>query len=205
MYSLGWTHHDAGKLQALQDRLRYAVRTDRAGDALVDYQTVDMGTPWMLPALAGWTTRGEVAERSGANSQSTHQRYRHYRADSIHTVALTLVGETQPDVEVLEASLRRPSRPLFIGRKCCLPAAPICLGIVEAPSLIEALATCPRVDRADPNPIAAFWDDGDPVAGGLDLSHVLPVTDERDWATRLHVGRRLIRQGFINPPEAVHG
>jgi len=41
--ALGWEHRESDKLDALQERLRYAARTDRRGEALLDYQTVDLG------------------------------------------------------------------------------------------------------------------------------------------------------------------
>ena len=123
--ALGWDHRDIDRLEDLQERLRYAARIDRRGEALLDYQTVDLGLPWMLAANAGWTTRGRIAERAGASGEATHQRYRHYRADSIHTVALTLLDTGSPSLDEVAAALHEPQRPLFIGRRCCLPATPL--------------------------------------------------------------------------------
>ena len=202
--ALGWSHRDADRLDELQDGLRYAARTDRRGEALVDYQTVALGTDWMLPEKAGWTTRGRIAERGGASGEETHQRYRHYRADSVHTVVLTLIGEQPPSVDDLAAALREPARALFLGRKCCLPAAPLLLGLVDAPSLVYALATTPRPARADEGLLSAWWWDGDDASAGTGESGVVPVTDERDWRNRVHVGRRLMREGHVNPPETRH-
>jgi len=130
--ALGWDHRDAEKLDALQDRIRYAARVDRLGEALVDYQTVDLGQPWMDPKKAGWTTWGHIAERDGAHSTGTHIRYRHYRADSLVTVAVALVDETDPTTDEIATALRYPARTVFLGRKCCLPAAPILREIVDA-------------------------------------------------------------------------
>jgi hypothetical protein len=33
---------------------------------------------------------------------------------------------------------------------------------------------------------------------------VVAVTDERDWHSRIHVGRRLMREGHVDPPEPAH-
>ncbi len=200
--ALGWDHRDVDKLEDVQERLRYAVRIDRRGEALVDYQTVDLGMEWMLAENAGWTTRGYIAKRSGASGEATHQRYRHYRVDSLHTVALTLVGDGTPSPDAVAASLKEPVRPLFIGRKCCLPAAPLLLDVVEAVSLVGALASTPRLRRGDAGPLPATWWDGDDERGSDGESRVVPVTDERDWRNRVHVGRRLMREGRIDPPEA---
>ena len=66
--ALGWEHADAEKLASLQERIRYAARIDRQGEALVDYQTVDLGKDWMIGEKAGWTTRGKILDRGGAMS-----------------------------------------------------------------------------------------------------------------------------------------
>lgn len=202
--ALGWAHRDADQLDALQERIRYAARIDRRGEALVDYHTVDLGQPWMDPEKAGWTTRGKIAERGGASSDTTHIRYRHYRADSLHTVAITVEGEGDPTAEQIASGLDTPARPLFLGRKCCLPASRIFRGTVEASSVMAALSTVPRDSRGDPGPLPAWWWDGDDATGVVGESRVVPVTDERDWRDQVHVGRRLMREGHVNPPEANH-
>ena len=82
------------------------------------------------------------AERAGgaASYSGPALRYRHYRADAAVTVALTLVpAEEAPDLAALEAALRRPERPLFIGRKGCPPSRPILDRVVAAESLVAAL------------------------------------------------------------------
>ena len=204
--ALGWEHRDTERLDALQERIRYAARIDRSGEALVDYQTVDLGTEWMLPENAGWTTRGHIAERGGASGEGTHQRYRHYRADSVHTVALTLVGTETPTLDDLAVALREPARPLFIGRKCCLPATPLLLDVVEAASLVDALASTSRISprRTAHGLLPACWWDGDDASRASGESRIVAVTDERDWGNRVHVGRRFMREGHVDPPEASH-
>lgn len=202
--ALGWDHRDVDKHSSLQDRILYAARVDRRGEALIDYQTVDLGKDWMLPEKAGWTTRGEIAKRQGASGGATHQRYRHYRADSVHTVAISVDGEQTPTLGDLEVALREPARPLFLGRKCCLPASPILLGTIDAPSLVAALAMTPRSERTDDGPLPATWWDGDDASEADGPSHLVPVTDERDWRNQIHAGRRLMREGRVNPPDAGH-
>lgn len=203
--ALGWDHRDTDKLEALQERLRHAARIDREGEALVDYQTVTLGLPWMIVKEAGWTTRGRLAGRGGASGESTHIRLRHYRADSVHTVAVALADEGAPTVEELAEGLQWPVRPVFIGRKCCLPAAPIFLGLVEAPSLVSALAVVPRVSRGERGALRATWWHSDDARDALGESRSYWVTDERDWTSRVHLGRRLMREGRVVPPEERHG
>lgn len=204
--ALGWDHRDEGLLQALQSRIVYAARIDRAGQALLDYQTVDLGAAWMNPELAGWTTRGRIEERAGASSDATHIRYRHHRADSVHTVAVELRPATEsPTVGDLAAALKSPARPLFIGRKPCLPAAPLLLGVTEKENALAALASAPRIDAhrgGDDGTLPAWWDDvlpsdGDGVVGPFEPQ---VFTDERDWRSQIHVGRRFFQHGRVSPP-----
>jgi CRISPR system Cascade subunit CasD len=202
--ALGWDRRDHEKLAQLQERLRFAARIDRRGEALVDYQTADLGTDWMRAQTAGWTTRGRIAERGGASSETTHQRERHYRADSLHTVVLAIEGHEFPSLDEIAAALREPARPLFIGRKCCLPAGPMLIGVREASSLVELLASELRPPGADRGLLPAAWWDGDDAGAATGVSHVLAISDERDWRSGVHVGRRLMRQGHVNPPEAPH-
>ena len=200
--ALGWGHRDVDKLTAMQSRLRFASRIDRRGEALIDYQIVDLGHEWMKPENAGWTTRGTIASRTSGSKEKSHIRYRHYRADSLHTVTLTLVGEESPTVDDVARALTEPARPLFIGRKCCIPASRLLLAAIDAPSLVAALAGVPRSARADNGPLSACWWEGDDPAGAVGDSRVVPVTDERDWKNQIHTGRRLMREGRVDPPEA---
>jgi len=201
--ALGWDRRDGARIEALQRRVRYAARIDRQGQILIDYQTVDLSADWLTPEKAGWTTLGQIARRRGASGEATHQRFRHYRADSVHSVALALTDETEPTLTVIERALREPARPLFIGRKCCLPAAPIVRGVVETPSLVAALASAPRVERSDEGPLRATWWDGDEDQDAVGPFHVVTVTDERNWQSQIHTGRRVMREGRVNPPSRI--
>lgn len=195
--ALGWDHRDADRLESLQDRIRYAARVDRRGETLIDYQTVDLGKDWMLPDKAGWTTKGMIADRGGASGDATHQRYRHYRADSVHTVVLSVEGDGNPSLDDLARALEEPARPLFIGRKCCLPASPILIGQVEGRSLRSALVAAPQSNRADDGALLATWFDADEPDDMAHTSHIVAVTDERDWRSQVHTGRRFMREGLV--------
>ncbi|HFE43960.1 MAG TPA: type I-E CRISPR-associated protein Cas5/CasD [Nannocystis exedens] len=190
--ALGWDHRDTQALQRLQSRLRHAVRRDHGGEIRTDYQTVDLGQPFLLDRVA-WTTRGRLDPRGGssANKVGTHIRHRDYVVDSIFTIAVMLQPtDEEPDLEALEAALRRPARPLFLGRKCCLPAAPILLGRAQASDLVEALqgAPGPAIPRPKKTPRIRLWWPAGEVPEREASSHRVTITDERDWKNQIHVG-----------------
>lgn len=199
--ALGYRHANSGVLTQLQDRLRFAARTDRAGATLVDYQIVDLGAPWMDSKANGWTTRGHVMHRGGGSSDGLHIRYRHFRADSVHTIATMLEpAGSSPTIDDLAAALQAPARPLFLGRKTCLPASPLFLRVTEARDLLTALALEPRHPRGDDGALPAWWDEGADESVVKSSARDIATTDERDWKNQVHTGRRLMREGLIDPP-----
>jgi CRISPR system Cascade subunit CasD len=205
--ALGYYHGEFDRLDRLQRRLRMAVRCDKAGETLVDYQTVALGQDFLLDDCA-WTTRGQTEKRGGLFSEGTHIRYRHYLADAVYTVAIRVTSDHEPpSLNELAAALNAPARPLFIGRKCCLPSSPIFLSFAEAPTLLTALETFPRMSRVSrtleakrPSHLEAWWDPLEEASNRQD-SREIEVNDERDWANGVHTGRRFIRHGRIDPPE----
>lgn len=199
--ALGYRRRDAGLLERLQQRLRFAVRRDRTGEPLVDFQTVELGQDFLG---LGWTTKGRLEERGGQSGKGTHRRFRHYRADAVYTLVATLEpSEESPTPVNVARALEEPARPLFLGRKPCLPSGPMLLGLEQGSSLLEILERVPRVaDREDHGPLAAWWPDGE---GEEDRGEVVPLTDERDWANQIHVGRRRIRAGILDWDEVERG
>jgi len=200
--ALGLRHADAQALERLQDRLEYAARWDVPPQPLVDYHTVDLNQ--MKMREAGWTTRGRPEHREGGPAArfGTHQRYRHYWVNGVMTVALTLEGEEAPTVALLAQALRYPARPLFLGRKTCLPAMPIVLDQVEAQDVLSALRMVPReVRRGAPSlspSLEACW----PARLGLEgQAHEVTVYDRRDWRNQTVAGRRPEAQGLLTLEE----
>lgn len=191
--ALGIDHREADRLRRLQERIRFAVRRDRSGELLVDFQTVDLGQEFLHE---GWTTRGRPEGRGGGSPTGTHIRYRHYLADAVFTAALALDPLAEPPtLDDLAAAIQEPARPLFLGRKSCIPSAPVFLGRSEGPTLVEVLRRIPHLGpRGDSAAnLKAWWPDEE--GGGRRL----PVTDERDWSNQIHVGRRFIRESTLTP------
>jgi CRISPR system Cascade subunit CasD len=196
--ALGWDHRDTLELTRLQDRLRHATRWDAEPERIVDYQTVDLGQDFMTST--GWTTRGRREDRgSGAATSGTHQRYRHYWANGCATLAVALLDSLggEPDLAAVENALHRPARPLFLGRKTCMPATPILIGRRTADSLRAALQHEPLADigsRRKPRAIAACWP-ADESMGAQEVE----VADLRDWRNNTHRDSQRYAVGFLEP------
>jgi len=193
--ALGFDHSDFDKLERLQERLNYASRQDRRGEKITDFQTVDFTQDFMKKEHS-WTTRGQREGRSTRLSKQTHIRERDYWVDSAHTVAVTLASADRgPSLEDLAECLQQPERPLFIGRKTCLPATDLFVDTVQADGWRQALRRAPLHPRADSQTCRAWW----PCEPGVpdDADHAEPVTDKRDWRNQIHVGERWIAEGEI--------
>jgi CRISPR system Cascade subunit CasD len=197
--ALGFEHQEVSRLARLQERIQLAARRDRAGERLVDFQTVDLGQPFLAE---GWTTWGTKEGRAGGSAaEGTHIRYRHYLADAVYTLAVALSpADEVPTVEDLAAALDAPARPLFLGRKTCLPSGPISLGLCETPSLLDALRRAPlpaRVGRRGQDTCLVRVPAGTVLPEDLTFAE-RAITEERDWPNQVHVGRAIVLEGFLD-------
>lgn len=195
--ALGYRHADAESLEALQSRIEYAARWDVEPEPLLDYHTVDLGQPKMRES--GWTTRGESEHRTGGPTAAfgTHQRYRHYWANGVMTVATALRDHGRLSLDELATALHEPARPLFLGRKTCLPSTPVLIGKVKAEDVLAALRQEPRFERTIPGkvqPMQACW----PARLGFGSNaREVVVYDRRDWRNQIHAGRRIRIEGLL--------
>lgn len=181
--ALGWRRQDAALLDRLQARLRWAARLDREGTPLIEFQTAQLGKDDQ-----GWTTRGAPEGRDGGadSYKSPHLRWRDHRADAsvLVAIALTPADET-PTLDHLALALQRPARPLFIGRKACLPATPVFAGWIDAGDPLSAVLA----DRVDNT--AVFYGEGAGASStGSPVRHV--ASDERRFTLDLHAGRQTV-------------
>ncbi len=197
--ALGWRRVEPERHQRLQDRLVFAARIDRepAGRArLTDFQTAQLGGNDQ-----GWTTRGQPEGRAGgANTYGApHLRYRDYFADMRVTVALRLEPEDEaPALARLAAALQEPARPLFIGRKPCLPSGPLFGGFADGDTTLAALLAAPLNEGGEnPAPRRLLWPAGEGVAA-IKPNRTNMLTDQRNWASGLHGGGRLVCEGSID-------
>lgn len=196
--ALGWDHRDSGQLTSLQHRLNYAARWDVPPQEMVDYQTVDLTQTKMQEPF--WTTRGTPPEERDGAKQQTLQRYRHFWTDGVMTVVVALKDDEDPDLLRLAQALGRPARPLFLGRKVCLPARPVLdphSPVVSGSDVLSVLKQIPVWNR-----------DGEVCQGSTDREACWPaplgqsgivrrVHDLRDWSNQIMTGGRERREGLI--------
>lgn len=188
--ALGWDRGEDMLHNQLQVRLRMGARLEAQGARLTDFQTAQLGAN-----DKAWTTCGTAEERRGgaASYDSPHLRYRDYHADLTALLALRLEPAVEsPTLDDVAQALDRPKRPLFIGRKPCLPVGRLVAGWVEADSVLQALQLAPLVNGA--SGLRAQWPDGE---GQLPGDHLVDVCDERNWTSGLHGGWRPVREGLI--------
>ena len=197
--ALGWRRVERDRHQELQDRLVFAARIDRepAGDAtMTDFQTAQLGANDQ-----GWTTRGVSEGRAGGarTYNAPHLRYRDFWVDMRVSVALRLEPPDEaPTLEDLASALQEPTRPLFIGRKPCLPSESLFGGFVEDDSALAAILSVPLADDAvDTAPVRLLWPDGE-GADGAKPNRTYMLTDQRNWISGLHGGGRSVCEGTVD-------
>lgn len=208
--ALGWTFQDTAKLQRLQDRLRIACRQDRSGSPLRDYQTARLNSGDLM-----WRSDGLTAGREGgASGDFTVQRNRHYRADSAVTVLAALDEPAEfPTLSDIRDALRRPARPLFIGRVSCPPSQPVCCEpnggeIVRFDSLEDGIRSVPprapfSGSAPDGRTVLAEWPLTPAQAAamrGEEKARVVERSDCRRWRANVHGGRRYACRAMIPLP-----
>ena len=197
--ALGWRRVEAQRHQDLQDLLVFAARIDRephGGLSMRDFQTAQLGAK-----DRGWTTRGIPDERAGgANTYlAPHLRYRDYFADMSVTLALRLEPDAgDPTLDNLANALQEPARPLFIGRKPCLPSAPMFGGFSDGDTALAALLAWPVAEPDDaPESMRLFWPSNDAPTeiAGVRVVRDYMITDQRNWVSGLHGGGRPVHDG----------
>ena len=141
---------------------------------------------------AAWQTSGRPAVRTSdtRSLQGPHQRYRRYYSDMETIAALRLEpGKEKPSTKAVAEALERPARPLFIGRKRCVPTPPILAGAVEADDLRAALLKCAGTTRRD-------WVASTPAAAWRGrATRTVDVYDLRLWNKGHHGGTRKVAEG----------
>jgi CRISPR system Cascade subunit CasD len=195
--ALGWRREDCELHDRLQNRLLVGSRLNTPIQRLTDFQTAQLGKD-----DKGWTTWGIPEERrGGADSyKSPHLRYRDYHASLNVLVALRLEPlEEAPTLDDLSVALDHPARPLFIGRKTCLPSQRIFAGWQEADNVLHALQLAHLPEVGSAQSLRMQWPDGE---GNLVGDRLIDLCDERNWTSGVHGGWRPVREGSFTPQGA---
>ena len=198
--ALGYQRTDGEDLQALQDRLVFACRADCEGERLRDFQAAALNKN-----DKGWTTHGQPEGRAGGAKtyMGKHLRYRFYWTDRIITVALRLEPvEGDPSLDQVAKALDYPARPLFIGRKPCLPTAPLLVGQGRGESALDAVAKVPAMaaigQRQRPVDHIAFAPVHDrPHPFVKDQHREVRVSGRRNWVSDVHGGEQRWLEGHL--------
>ncbi len=201
--ALGWRRGESERHNRLQSRLVFGARRGAGGGRLRDYQTA-----WLYESDEGWTTWGESEGRAKSPSYSiqkdgrkalTLQRYRDYHTDLTTLIALRLTeADEAPTLDQIAEALDHPARPLFIGRKPCLPSCRIFAGWHDAPNVLQVLQNAALPANA-PDGLPMQWPEGE---GQMQGDRRLDVCDERNWTSGVHGGWRPVREGTLYLEEA---
>ncbi len=135
--ALGWRREDAAAHDRLQSRLIFGARLDRPGIRFTEFQTAELRKD-----DTGWTTTGTPEPRGGGDGtyKGQHLRYRDHLADAAVLIALRLEpADESPTLQDVAQALQRPMRPLFLGRKPCIPSGPLFAGFIDATDVLAAL------------------------------------------------------------------
>lgn len=200
--ALGYRREDSELHDRLQARLVAGARLDSEVQRMRDYQTAQL-----FESDQGWTTSGEPEGRAKSPSYTTQpdgrrsltwQRYRDYHASLNVLVALRLEpADESPSLDDLAQAIDHPARPLFIGRKNCLPSRRLIAGWQHAENVLDALRTAQLPEGA--GRLRMQWPEGEGVLAG---DRLLDLCDERNWSSGVHGGWRPVREGSFYPAGA---
>ena len=168
--ALGLRRDDTEGLARLNG-LRFAVRADQEGSLLVDFHT--------------------------AKSRDTsYVTYRHYLQDAVFLAGLESGDEAL--LRELEAALRHPVYPLYLGRRSCPPTLPLCLGVCPG-SLQEVLQAEPPLCPGRQSRILL---DADPLEPGTAPQRDVPVSFDPHHRQYGYRSVRELWQKMPDSPEA---
>ncbi len=107
-------------------RLSYGVRVEQEGQLLRDYH--------------GAKSFKSVGDYLNGNFDDAYMSNRYYLSDAVFLAAVSC--DDNDLLRCIDAALRRPAFPLYLGRRSCPPTLPVTLGLRDA-SLEDALRNEP--------------------------------------------------------------
>jgi CRISPR system Cascade subunit CasD len=134
--ALGITRDDEAALLALQAGYRFAVGVQSTGTLLRDYHTAQVPSTSDLKGRPQATRADELA--LPRHKLNTILSTRDYRQGSSCLVAVQAAEHAPHDLHSLATALRTPRFVLYLGRKACPLAAPLCPQVLNADSVSSA-------------------------------------------------------------------
>ncbi len=132
--AMGIRRDEEEKHRTLIEGIGFAVQVESMGLALVDYHTVQVPS-----GKEQYCTRRQ--ELSGKKSDlNTILSTRDYRIDGLYTIVLWQRAQSEWSLDKIKTKLEQPVFVPCLGRKSCPTALPFQAQVVEAGSLIEAVA-----------------------------------------------------------------
>jgi CRISPR system Cascade subunit CasD len=117
--------------------------------------------------------------------------------DAFATVVLSLnPADDEPDLDRLAQALDCPARPLFLGRKPCLPSRRLFDGFVTAVTAYDALRKAASAADARHR---AMWPADEGPQEGRNVDRIVELPDIRNWRSGLHGGSRRVVEGRVAP------
>ena len=200
--ALGWDRLiNASDLNGLQARITLAARLNHdlhAHHFLHDFQTVQVS-----PEDRAWTTSGRPAKRTSERStlQQHHIRHQHYLSDANVTAVVRLSDpEAEPTVSQLAQALTFPERPIFIGRRCCVPSQYLLHSTSEHETAIAALmdTPLPEILAGPPNLARTRWETSEEHPD-LTPQRTLQRTGVVEWRTHHEAGWTWWHEADLEP------
>ena len=196
--ALGIDRTEGKRLNDLQHRLRLAFRIDRdsaAGVFETDYQTAQLAQ-----SDIAWTTTGVAADRKG--SPATYSAPvilpKQYNVDTLIHAAFTL-EDGSPGLPEVARALVSPFRPLFLGRKACLPTTYLYQGAdTISKSPLQALLNLPGLPETAES-VRLLWSRGNAQGvSELPASRTYRAGDLKDFASGPHKSARWVCEATIS-------
>jgi CRISPR system Cascade subunit CasD len=161
--ALGVRRDDEAGHAALRDGYAFAVGTVATGQLLRDYHTAQVPGRSDMKGRPHHTRRDElnVPKRDLHTILST----RDYRQGAAWAVAVQARDTAPHTLDHLAQALRQPRFVLYLGRKCCPPAAPLAPAVSEAASAHAAITAYLAAAEPPATLRSLAWADG--VEAGL--------------------------------------
>jgi len=190
----GVERYEYETLQSLQDNLVMGSLIRQGSQLIRDFQTAGLSKNDQ-----GWTTREQVEGRGGgaASYKGPHLRYRDFWTDTEVSVVFRVLPASPFTFEQIGNALQYPARPLFVGRKTCIPSRPVYNGDIRAHSVFGALISL-FDDRLRQEDCCLQWpafeasDHKGALLPEFPAARLEPICDERNWITGVHAGERLV-------------